>query len=474
MPKLSDRTLIILLILLQLAVCLPFINAFPVALDEPFSIFWAQQNLGEMVTELNKGNNSPLHFIFLNFWEKLAGISPAAVRSLSLLFSIATIPLIYNLGRKVVTKEYASLVVLIFIFSRFNHFHALEARMYSMLVFETAAVLLLVYELLFENRFRLFWFVLVNACLLYTHYLGIILVGTEVMLIAIYWKRLNRSSLLKLAVAFGIIGICFIPGLLVFLARFSGGGQSSWVPEAQFTELYGNIIRFFNNTLTFCVVAGMLFLAFLFNKQKKIPQLLRDLVNPQHGFFLLFFLIPYLGMFIYSKISSPVFLDRYLLFTTVSLYLYVGIAAARIATERFKTYLLLVVPGIMAASVHFVPDNNREPDKVAAAVHELASENTFILIAPPYYDLTFLYHYNRELFATKPGHGMPENQPIKGVYSFAELNLADSFEQIILVDDNADLVYPNNHIYADAQQWGNAAFEKTFKGGTRVVSFLKK
>ena len=97
--EIKDYKIIIGLITLQLLVTLPFISSAPISIDEPFSIFYAQQDIGEFLPFLNQGNNPPLHFILLHYWINLFGISSFSVRSLSLLFSILTIPVLYNFGK---------------------------------------------------------------------------------------------------------------------------------------------------------------------------------------------------------------------------------------------------------------------------------------------------------------------------------------------------------------------------------------
>ena len=136
MRKLYENNSLVLagLIIIQLVVCLPFITSFPIALDEPFSIFWAQQDLSEMSTLFKTENNPPLHFVLLHFWIKLFGISAFAVRSLSLVFSLISVAILFKLALKFLSKEISIFVVLLFITSSFNHFHALEARTYSLVV----------------------------------------------------------------------------------------------------------------------------------------------------------------------------------------------------------------------------------------------------------------------------------------------------------------------------------------------------
>lgn len=475
MMKLSDRNTIILLMLLQLAVCLPFINSFPIALDEPFSIFWAQQDLGEMIKEINQGNNSPLHFIILNFWIKIFGISPLAVRSLSLLFSLLTVPIIYNLSRRVMSLEFAVFAVLVFVFSRFNHYHSMEARMYSLLVLENAALLLITYDIIFNNKFRYFYFVLISLSLLYTHYLGIIILGSCLLIILVYFKELRKDILFRILISVIVISVGFIPGILVMYQRISEGANSTWVPEAQWTELYGNVIRFFNNTLSFISTCLILITLFFWNYRNNIKLLFKKISEKKHLFFVLAFLIPYMGMFLYSKLISPIFLDRYLLFTTVPLYLIFAWLFSLNFIRRPNYIGMAAVLLLMIFSVKFSPDNNREPDQMAIEAEKYRRKKTLFCVIPPYFDFTFYYHFSNDNFGKmKTDKKEMINENVFGIYNLSDVNqkLIDA-ENIVLIDDNSKSVLPESKIYEELSSWGTVEGERVFKGQGKVTSFVR-
>jgi uncharacterized membrane protein len=48
--------------------------------------------------------HTPLYFFALHFWIKLFGDSEVAMRTLSLIFGIATVPMVYLVARKLTSK----------------------------------------------------------------------------------------------------------------------------------------------------------------------------------------------------------------------------------------------------------------------------------------------------------------------------------------------------------------------------------
>ena len=48
--------------------------------------------------------HTPLYFFILHFWMKIFGDSEISIRSLSLIFGVATIPMVYLVANKITTK----------------------------------------------------------------------------------------------------------------------------------------------------------------------------------------------------------------------------------------------------------------------------------------------------------------------------------------------------------------------------------
>lgn len=474
MLRQADSKWILLLVIVQLIVCLPVITAFPIALDEPFSIFHSQKSWEEMKTIFVTENNPPLHFLLLHFWMKLFGSSALAVRSLSLLFSLITIPVIFKLFKKLCSLPVAITGVLFFIFSSFQHYHAMEARVYALFVLLFALILLDLYRFLFEsNKWSFARLVIWNAGLLYAHYLGIFILGVEGLIVLLFIKQMNRQKWLQFLLAFGIIIVAYLPGLQLMVTRATHfSAQGTWVPPAQYSELYGNILRFYNHSFVMPVIVVLLLVgSFVFGykwwKGKEVGALLKA----ENRFILLSFLIPYLGMFIISKVVEPVFLDRYLLFTTIPLYLIPLLIAEQVLKDKNKALaLVLLIPFIIPFK--WLPDNNREPDVAANWIKERSEGKTSILICPPFYDLTFSYHYNRTWFEQpeKLDNLFAENG-VQTLYHAENLVVSEDTKTLFFIDSDAAFLFPDNGILKSLLETHNLVDSSSFKGSLRVYQF---
>ena len=74
--------------------------------------------------------HTPLYFFLLHFWMKIFGNSEIAIRSLSVIFGILTVPLVYIVSKKVASEKVAILSTLVTAMSPLLVFFSVEARMY--------------------------------------------------------------------------------------------------------------------------------------------------------------------------------------------------------------------------------------------------------------------------------------------------------------------------------------------------------
>lgn len=128
-----------LLILIGLELRLVFID-LPLWYDEAQSVLIAKMSFP---FEINKYllnidmQHTPLYFYLLHFWIKIFGENDIALRILSLIFSLATIPCIYKLAKNFVSKKFALIAPLLMVFNTFNIIYSTEVRMYSIIIFLT-------------------------------------------------------------------------------------------------------------------------------------------------------------------------------------------------------------------------------------------------------------------------------------------------------------------------------------------------
>jgi uncharacterized membrane protein len=384
--------ILFILILIKTCISLPFIISNPIDLDEPFSIFNAQLDLNELFQLFKHENNPPLHFFILHFWEKLFGISPVAARSLSLLFSLLTIPILFNIGKNFISKKAGIFACILFIFSDFHQYFGLEARTYSLLVLEFST---LIYFLLrtFHNPtlINYIFLGLINTLLFYTHYISITIFVSEFLLLTLFIRSINIRFI---SISILIFSLLISPVIVIFINRFNDYSSTiSWVKTAEYSELYGLLNKFLNDKWVFLFLGLSIFFLLLFNS-KYIQLTLKEYKAKISILFILTF-IPFLLSFFLSKSGiASIFLDRYLFFITIPIYFLIALLFEKNNTYAYSAQFLFIALVILRFDIR--PNNDRNGNELAEFIKKQHVET--IVIAPHYYDLTFLYHYNQNYF----------------------------------------------------------------------------
>ncbi len=114
--------------------------------DEAASLWFSGHSIQNIWNELPKHEpHPPLYYFMLNGWIAVFGDSASAVRSMSAIANLATIPLVYVIGRQTagpkLGREVGLVASLVFALSTAQIAYAQEARMYALWVFAMAAVL---------------------------------------------------------------------------------------------------------------------------------------------------------------------------------------------------------------------------------------------------------------------------------------------------------------------------------------------
>jgi len=172
-----------------------FLGFNSLAGDEPFSVYHSQQPLDQLLAIFQSENNPPLHFLLLHYWIKLFGISELSVRIPSLIFSAFTVLFIYRIGLRFFNLRVAIIASIIFTFSTYQVLYAHEARAYALMGFLTSVSMFYYLEIIHSknrNNWKLFWFLLANTLLIYTHFFGFFILFIQFFFILLQPKLLKK------------------------------------------------------------------------------------------------------------------------------------------------------------------------------------------------------------------------------------------------------------------------------------------
>jgi Dolichyl-phosphate-mannose-protein mannosyltransferase len=130
------------LILVALAVRVPRLGATNLWLDEANSWLLAKYSLPTLLANIRASPGSPLYFVLLKLWVVVFGESERALRSLSLVVSLALIPVTYTLGARTISRRAGLLGALLLACAPMQIYYAQEARVYMLVTLLTTCTVL--------------------------------------------------------------------------------------------------------------------------------------------------------------------------------------------------------------------------------------------------------------------------------------------------------------------------------------------
>jgi hypothetical protein len=202
------------------------LTAWPPHEDETLALFVGRGSLGGLLDRvLGERGGAPLHFLLAWVVAHLGG-GLAALRAVSVVFALASIPLVAALAARLAGRTVALLAATLASASWVLLFHGIYARMYSLFLFTSALSYLALLAAL-RGGGRRGWALWVAASLLCVavHPYGALVVGSQAAFVLLARERLREA-----VVAFGVVAVLGIPFWItdvVLAGRFDvelGGG----------------------------------------------------------------------------------------------------------------------------------------------------------------------------------------------------------------------------------------------------------
>jgi mannosyltransferase len=224
-------------------VALRFVTRSDLWLDEALSVNIASLPAGEITDAVRHDGHPPLYYLLLHSWRDVVGEGDVAVRSLSGVLSVATLPLAWFAGRRYAGRQGAVLMLLLTATSPFAVRYATEARMYSLVMLLVVAGWLGVRRALEKPsppRLALVGFV--AGLLLLTHYWAFYLVAATAAVLA--WQA--RASAPARRVVLAVCGgaVLFVPWIPGFLDQLGDTGTPWGRPDRPATVVMVSLADF--------------------------------------------------------------------------------------------------------------------------------------------------------------------------------------------------------------------------------------
>lgn len=352
MTFLRNNLLILFIFLLGLALRFYDLGSESIWYDEAISIAVAKLGLIDQISWsfLQNDNNPPLYYQLMHFWIWIFGDSEFSARMPSALFGSFSIVAIYSVGKSFFSKNVGLIAALILATSVFHIKYSQEARAYSLLAFLTLVSFYYYLKLLSsDRRSNLILYLLSSILMLYTHYYGFfILAAQNIFYFGNYIRSREFSSItLKKWLTYQvIIGVCYLPGFILFAKHAIAIQGGFWLPEPTIRAVARTFVTYSGSFFLTIVLVIFSLLSLLSLHRKKSgndPENISLSRSNRYYLTLVWFFVPIILPFLLSLFSTPVLLYRYTIGASLAFYLLVALGV----TITGKRILILVSVGLI-------------------------------------------------------------------------------------------------------------------------------
>ncbi len=467
---------LILILVLGLALRFYELGTESYWIDEMSTVLEGQQSIPRILSS-GRLDQPPGYYLPFHFWEKIFGPGEVATRSFSALIGIASIFLLFLVGRLLFGEAVGLMSAFFMAISQLQVYHSQIARFYGFFQF-TALLSFLFFILALRDRKRIHFLLygIAGVLMLYSNPFGIFILAAQNLFFILQVKRYGKVIMTWL-VSQLVIVFSFAPYFypLAFGESRLGGAVSANIGNLSapsvvdpFRSVYLFLLsarrdRDWKPILINYAVAGIFLLAgFLVYrlwraKGRGVAAVGREAADLRPGpevknkllLISCWLFCPIILPFIFSILFIPIYQDYYTISAAPAAYL---LLAAALFTARKRlpliislgTLLIMIVPGL---GNYYIEDINAPWEKVAGYVEANSKPNDAIVFAPNegsrnIQQTTFNWYYEGSLPGcglTKEVKDMRENllQCISGHDRFwvimnATPEIIDRFQSFIL------------------------------------------
>ena len=370
--------------------------------DEGFTYYTFKIDLFDAI----KGDrHPPFYFYTLHGWVSLVGDSILAMRWWSMLPSMVTIAVAYQLGRELVCYRpqiagatgilsIPVLAALMMALADGENYLAQELRMYTWHVFSCALSLLAYLRYIrIPTRRSATWLLLANLLVIYTHYFGIFVLAVEFLHTLLF---LRKDVRLKSIVVFVVVGLLFTPWFLtITLQQFAEEAVCFNCISTDINSTWLDFrLKWFGQQ--WALMLTLFLLGMVTIKQKIDTSMYQLSLFPISPVFLLVALIivPIIGIYLLGHKEVILFAHRLVQITVpVTLLMALGIGNLK-NPARALIVIAIILYNVTTVDWYRV----KVPwHTMTQTIAQYAEEEELVLAEVDYEESALLYYYDHEL-----------------------------------------------------------------------------
>jgi mannosyltransferase len=377
-------------------------------IDEVLSRTYASQSLGGLFSFFVHGElNMALYHLFLHYWLRL-GDGEAALRSLSVVFALMTLPFAYVLGKRLVSARVGVLATVLLALNGAFYSFAREARSYSLTILLVTAASYFFIRALDSGRASDWSFYVVTAVLaVYAHLFAMTVVLAHFLSLGLRRGRpVDKTSASIAAVA----AVALLSPAVLYVV--TGDRSLTTDPDTNLRDV-PDLFRWYasgNRPLLLLFLFGAV-IAVVAAARRRV-RFGSDSVWPE-SFLIVWLAVPILAALAVSYTIDPIFEFRYLLVVLPAFILLVAVGIARASAPVLFAVLTLAVLGASVRTLDLCQPGCSTPTQdFRGATHFIrlhAKPRDEIFFDPAYLSYAFAYYAPRTEISHWSAHsGLPQ------------------------------------------------------------------
>jgi mannosyltransferase len=373
--------------------------------DEGISAYQVTRSFSEIARAAALDTHPPLYYATLKAWGDLVGSSELGLRSLSAVWGLLAVVLVWLIGRRLFGSLAGTVTALLLAVAPLAVYYSQEVRMYAQV---TALGMLAVYAYVSRNNPL---YAVAAIATLYSQYLGVAMLFALNLHAVIWWRTRTHREWLTWLAANVVVALGFLPWLPTFLAQQSHAlNTSPRTPDGLALDTltaYGGGVAHGDAFLVAGTVLAALALIGWASSFQRSEQ------RGEHATLaLLVWLMP-LGLVLALGLKSGLFELRYLVLSVPGLMLLAGFGIVRVVRNPFAVAAvaaLAVVPAALGLQQQYYEPTLARDDYrgLVAAIEREARPTDAVLLSAPNQVEIFGYYYHGPLTMI----GLPAQRPM--------------------------------------------------------------
>jgi len=363
---------IILVLILGLVLRLINLNQ-SLWLDETTQAVTSLGSFSNIFNELQGDFHPPLYHLLMWGWAHLFGSTEIVMRLPSVLFGVATIWFVYQIGKLIKSNSSLTLLAaLLMAIAPFHIYYSQEARTYAFTTFITCLSFYYFLRLILNKNPNKLGYILATVLMLYADYYGLFTFFAQI----IASLFLLRKKITKIILSFIFVCLLFIPCLFLLSVQLKTGSQATFsLPEwgrlvnlsflkalpLTFIKFSIGRITIFNKEV-YALVSGIIFIIYGFLISKSFIKNKKISVEKPLSIILFWLVIPIFLAWLIS-FFIPNYQPFRLLLVLSAFYLLLAYGLSLIKNKiafNFFLFFIIIVSGLSLLTYYINPYFHRE------------------------------------------------------------------------------------------------------------------